>query len=95
MLDKAIEANGAYVSVNVSADVYDTTSDGTLIGVNNILVAPNSLDAATVEAVTAAIFDNLEELQAENANARQMSLEASRTMSIPFHAGAQAYFDAN
>lgn len=95
MLDTAIEANGAYVAVEVPADVYDTTDAGMLIGVNNMLVAPNSLDAATVQAVTAAIFDNLQELQAENANARQIDPAMSRSLAIPLHAGAQAYFDAN
>lgn len=94
MLDKAIEANGAYLSIDVAADVYDMADAGTLIGVNNMLVAPNSLDAATVQAVTAAIFDNLEELQAENANARQIDPAQSLRLAIPLHAGAQAYFDA-
>ncbi|MGJ8624826.1 MAG: TAXI family TRAP transporter solute-binding subunit [Yoonia sp.] len=94
MLDKAIDANGAYLAVDVAADVYDTTDAGVLIGVNNMLVAPNSLDAATVQAVTAAIFDNLEELQAENASARQIDPAASLNLAIPLHAGAQAYFDA-
>ena len=67
---------------------------GTLIGVNNMLVAPNSLDAATVQAVTAAIFDNLAQLQEENANARQIDPAMSLDLAIPLHAGAKAYFDA-
>jgi len=94
MLDAALSENAAYVAVEVPADVYDTAEAGTVIGVNNMLVAPTSLDAATVEAVTAAIFDNLEELQAENANARQIDPAASLNLAIPLHAGAQAYFDA-
>ena len=94
MLDAALEANAAYVSVEIDADVYDTAENGMVIGVNNMLIAPNSLDAATVEAVTRAIFDNLEELQAENANARQIDPAMSLNLAIPLHAGAQAYFDA-
>lgn len=94
MLDAALEANGAYISVEVAADVYGTADAGTVIGVNNMLIAPNSLDAATVQAVTAAIFDNLAELQAENANARQIDPAMSLQLAIPLHAGAQAYFDA-
>lgn len=93
MLDAAIEANGAYLAVEVAADVYGTDEAGMLIGVNNMLVAPNDLDAATVEAVTAAIFDNLAELQAENANARQIDPAMSLNLAIPLHPGAQAYFD--
>lgn len=93
MLDKALDANSAYVPVEISADVYGTSEDAMVIGVNNMLVAPNSLDPAKVEAVTRAIFDNLEELQAENANARQIDPEMSLKLAIPLHAGAQAYFD--
>ncbi len=93
MLEAALEANSAFVEVEVPADVYGTAEAGRVIGVNNMLVAPNSLDAATVQAVTAAIFDNLEELQAENANARQIDPAMSLNLAIPLHAGAQAYFD--
>ena len=93
MLDKALEANSAFVAVEVPADVYDMSDAGMLIGVNNMLVAPNSLDAATVQAVTAAIFDNLAQLQEENANARQIDPAMSLNLAIPLHAGAQAYFD--
>lgn len=92
-LDAALEANAAYLAVEVAADVYGTDAPGMLIGVNNMLVAPNDLDAATVEAVTAAIFDNLAELQAENANARQIDPAMSLNLAIPLHPGAQAYFD--
>ncbi|WP_390910794.1 TAXI family TRAP transporter solute-binding subunit [Pseudosulfitobacter sp. SM2401] len=93
-LDAALAANGAYMSVEIAPDVYGTADSGTLIGVNNMLVAPNTLDAATVQAVTAAIFDNLAELQGENANARQIEPAMSLQLAIPLHAGAQAYFDA-
>jgi TRAP transporter TAXI family solute receptor len=92
MLEQALEANSAYVSVEIAADVYGTEAPGTLIGVNNILVAPNSLDADVVEAITAAIFDNLEEFQAENANARQIDPAMSLNLAIPLHEGAQRYF---
>lgn len=94
MLDKALEANSAFVAVEVPAEVYGTAEAGTVIGVNNMLIAPNDLDAATVQAVTAAIFDNLEELRAENANARQIDPAMSLNLAIPLHAGAQAYFDS-
>jgi TRAP transporter TAXI family solute receptor len=93
MLEAALEANSAFVEVEVPADIYNTAEAGRVIGVNNMLVAPNSLDAATVQAVTIAIFENLEELQAENANARQIDPAMSLNLAIPLHAGAQAYFD--
>jgi len=93
-LEEAIAANGAYVPVEINPDVYGTAESGTVIGVNNMLVAPNTLDAALVQAVTAAIFDNLDELKSENANARQIDPAMSTQLAIPLHVGAQAYFDS-
>lgn len=92
-LEEALAKNGAYASVEIAADVYGTAEAGTVIGVNNMLVAPNSLDADTVERITTAIFDNLAELQAENANALQIDPAMSTNLAIPLHPGAQAYFD--
>ena len=57
MLEKALESNSAYLSVEIPADVYGTDAPGTVIGVNNMLIAPNSMDADVVEKITAAIFD--------------------------------------
>ncbi|WP_298820298.1 TAXI family TRAP transporter solute-binding subunit [uncultured Roseibium sp.] len=94
MLDKALEANGAFVEVEVPTDVYGTAEPGTVIGVNNMLIAPNDMDAATVQAVTSAIFENLDELKAENANARQIDPAMSLNLAIPLHPGAKAYFES-
>ncbi len=93
MLDQALEANSAYISVEIPADVYGTGDAGTVIGVNNMLVVPNSADADVVEAITAAIFDNLEEFRAENANARQIDPAMSLDLAIPLHEGAARYFN--
>lgn len=93
MLDKALAANSAFRAVEIPADVYGTPEAGTVIGVNNMLVAPNSLSADTVEKITAAIFDNLDELKAENANAAQIDPEMSLNLAIPLHEGAARYFN--
>ncbi|MFD0981960.1 TAXI family TRAP transporter solute-binding subunit [Tropicimonas aquimaris] len=93
MLEKALEANATYHSVEISADVYGTAEPGTVIGVNNMLVAPNSLDADVVEKITAAIFDHLDEMQAENANAKQIDPAMSLKLAIPLHEGAARYFN--
>jgi len=93
MLDKALAANSAYAAVEIPADVYGTPAAGTVIGVNNMLVAPNSLDADIVEKITAAVFDNLDELKAENANAKQIDPADSTNLAIPLHAGAARYFN--
>ena len=54
MMDAALEANSNFMAVEIAQDVYGTEEPGLVIGVNNMLVASNDLDAATVEAVTAA-----------------------------------------
>lgn len=92
-LDEALSSNAAYNAVEIPADVYGTSSDGTVIGVNNMLIVPASADADTVEAIVTSLFDHLDELRAENANALQIDPEASKSLAIPLHEGAARYFE--
>lgn len=91
-MDEALAANAAFSSVTIPADVYGTASDGTVIGVNNMLIVPASADADVVEAVVSSIFDHLDEFKAENANAKQIDPELSKSLSIDLHEGAARYF---
>lgn len=91
-LDEALAKNAAYNAVTIAADVYGTAADGTVIGVNNMLIAPSSADPDKIEAIVRAVFENLDEFKAENANAKQIDPEASRSLSIPLHEGAARYF---
>ncbi|MBD8877149.1 TAXI family TRAP transporter solute-binding subunit [Labrenzia polysiphoniae] len=93
MLEKALAKNGAYKSVEIPADVYGTAEPGTVIGVNNMLIAPNSLSADVVEKIVASVFNHLDEFQAENANAKQIDPAASLSLAIPLHEGAARYFE--
>lgn len=93
MLDKALAANAAYNAVEIPAAVYGTAAPATVIGVNNMLIAPNSLSADVVEKIVASIFDHLDEFEAENANAKQIDPEMSRKLAIPLHEGAARYFN--
>lgn len=92
-LEAALAKNSAYNEVTVPADVYGTPADGSLIGVSNMLVVPNSMDADVVEAITASIFGNMEAFQAENANAKQIDPAMSTSLAIPLHEGAARYFN--
>ncbi len=92
MLEQALAKNSAFAAVDVPADVYGTPDAGQLMGVNNMLVVPSSMDADTAERITAAIFDHLDELKSENANARQMDLAMTLNLAIPLHEGAARYF---
>lgn len=91
-LDEALGKNDAYKAVDVPADVYGTDASGTAIGVNNMLIVPGDADADMVEKITAAVFDNLDAFQAENANARQIDPAESLNLAIPLHEGAARYF---
>jgi|GEM_PF-5647204 len=91
-LDEALGKNAAYSAVTIPADVYGTAGEGTVLGVNNMLIVPADADADVVEAIVASVFDYLEEFQAENANAKQIDPEASKALSIELHEGAARYF---
>ena len=93
MLDKALEKNGAFKAVEIPADVYGTAEPGTVIGVNNMLIAPNSMSPDVVEKIVASVFDHLDEFQAENANAKQIDPANSLSLAIPLHEGAARYFN--
>ncbi|MBO6507640.1 MAG: TAXI family TRAP transporter solute-binding subunit [Roseibium sp.] len=93
IMDKALEKNGAFKSVEIPADVYGTAEPGQVIGVNNMLIVPNSLSADVVEKIVASVFDHLEEFQEENANAKQIDPANSLKLAIPLHEGAARYFN--
>lgn len=91
-IEEALERNAAYSVVTVPANVYGTPTDGTVLGVNNMLIVLSDTDPDVVEAIVRSIFDNLEEFRAENANARQIDPDHSRSMAIDMHEGAARYF---
>jgi len=91
-LDQALEKNGAFKAIEIPADVYGTAQPGTVIGVNNMLIVPNSLSADTVEKIVASVFDHLDEFREENANAQQIEPGHSLSLAIPLHEGAARYF---
>lgn len=93
IMDKALEKNGAFKAVEIPADVYGTAEPGQVIGVNNMLIVPNSLSADVVEKIVASVFDHLDEFQAENANAKQIDPANSLRLAIPLHEGAARYFE--
>lgn len=92
-LDSAIAKNSAFKAVTIPADVYGTATDATVIGVNNMLIAPNSMSADVVEKIVAAVYDHLDEFKAENANAKQIDPAMSLNLAIPLHEGAARYFN--
>ena len=88
----ALEKFPNYNEVVISADVYNTNSDGTLLGVNNMLVVDAGMSDDVAMKIASAIYDNMDTFRAENAHARQIIPERSLQLRIPLHPGAEAYF---
>jgi len=81
-----------YSDITVAKDVYKTDEDAVMIGVQNVLIVKRSLAEDTVYKITKAVFDNLPEFAAANANAKQISMAKASQVPIPLHPGAQKYF---
>jgi TRAP-type uncharacterized transport system substrate-binding protein len=63
--------------------------------VDNVLIVPDGLDAALVNEVLAAIFDNLPEVQAIHPAAKRLSLQtAAAKTAVPYHPAAIAFYAA-
>jgi TRAP transporter TAXI family solute receptor len=82
-----------YNKVIVPMDTYGTDTDGTLLGVNNMLIVDAGMSDDVAYGITKAIYDNMDEFRAENALANQIEPERSLTLKIPLHPGAAKYFE--
>jgi len=68
-------------------------NDLPVLGVDNVLLVPQSLDGAVVKEILAAIFDNLAEVQAIHPVAKRLGLEsASRPSAVPYHPAAVEFY---
>lgn len=81
-----------YTDITIGKDVYKTDSDTVLIGVQNVLIVKKSLSDDMVYKITKALFDNLPEFAASNANAKQIDKVKATQVPIPMHPGALKYF---
>lgn len=83
-----------YVKTVIPKNTYEgQTEDVTTAAVINFLVTRADLSADLVYNLTKATFDNLAELQASHAAAKDMTLEkATVGMPVPMHPGAEKYF---
>lgn len=83
-----------YLPTTMKAGAYaGVEADLPVLGVDNVLLVPQSLDGALVKEVLAAIFDNLPEVQAIHPVAKRLSLEsASRPSAVPYHPAAIEFY---
>jgi len=92
MMKKALGKYKNYNEVKMTKDIYKTPGAASMLGVNNMLVTNADMDADKVYKITKAIYDHMDEFRANNAHARQIVPERSKTLKIPLHPGAAKYF---
>ena len=83
-----------YTTYDIPADTYaNQTEDVTTVTVKATMIVSTDASEEDVYALTAAIFDNAEEITTAHAKGAELSLEnATSGMTAPFHAGAAKYF---
>ncbi len=83
-----------YTVYKIPAGTYNgQTEDVQTITVKATLIVSKDATEEDVYKLTAAIFDNIEAITAENAKGAELSIEnATSGMTAPFHAGAAKYF---
>lgn len=92
--DKLIESCPYYTSQTISAGTYPGIDyDIETVGVKATVVVSAYLSEEAVYDMTAAIFDNKEEIAKENAKGKELDLVlATEGMTAPFHLGAAKYY---
>lgn len=83
-----------YTTYKIPAGTYEgQAEDVTTVTVKATLIVSASASEDDVYKLTAAIFDNIDAITAENAKGAELSIEnATSGMTVPFHAGAAKYF---
>ena len=83
-----------YTVYNIPAGTYaGQDADVQTVTVKATLIVDANASEDAVYKLTAAIFDNIDAITAENAKGAELSIEnATSGMTVPFHAGAAKYF---
>jgi TRAP transporter TAXI family solute receptor len=81
-----------YSDITVNKNVYKTDNDVVMIGVQNVLIVKRSMPEDAVYKITKAVFDNLPEFAASNANGKQIDKVKAAQVPIPMNPGALKYF---
>lgn len=91
---KLMEDCPFYTEYVIPAETYPgQKEDVTTVTVKATLIVSASATEDDVYKLTAAIFDNIDAITAENGKGAELSIEnATSGMTVPFHAGAAKYF---
>ena len=92
--EKVLASCPYYTSLAIPAGTYKgQDQDVTTVTVKATMIISADATEEQAYAVTAAIFDNIDDITAEHAKGAELSLEnATSGMAVPFHAGAAKYF---
>jgi TRAP transporter TAXI family solute receptor len=87
------EFGPVYQSATIEPKVYRTKSPVSTIGVPNLLVVKDTMDAGLAEKLTALLFDHQADLVKVHPEAGNITrANATQTDPVQLHPGAQAYF---
>lgn len=79
---------------SIPADTYGNPEDVPTLTFNNLLVVRKNLPEDTVFELTRTMWENIEQVQDAHNAAREITLDtAQESVPIPFHAGAQRYYE--
>ncbi len=92
--DKILASCPYYAPLEIAAGTYPKQDEPVkTITVKATVIVSKDLDEDTVYKMTAAIFDHVPEISAENAKGNELNLEsATAGMAAPFHKGAARYY---
>lgn len=93
-LQKLDVLSGLYTEYVIPAGTYTgQTEDVRTVGLRALLLVSNKLSADTVQSLTALLFEKQEELQySVSADLQLDEQTATQGVTLPFHAGAAAYY---
>ena len=83
----------AYEAASIPANTYGEHPATPTVAVKNFLVTHEGVPADTVYAMTKALFSNLDQMIAAHSAAKVITLaDATKSLPIPLHPGAERYF---
>lgn len=83
-----------FVEGSIPADTYENPEDVPTLTFNNLLVVRKDLSEDAVFELTQTMWENIEQVQNAHNAAEEITLDtAQEAVPVPFHAGAQRYYD--
>jgi len=92
VFNRLLKKYAYYSKITVPKTIYKQDADIPFVGIKNIFFTKKSMDEKLYD-VTKALYNNLDELKAANATARQIDSASLSQTPIPLHPGAKRYFD--